>query len=103
MRAQLSAGKYGHESLRPIGSYDLYDQGQFGRLGVSSVRIDVGCSIEWRNDWVAAVPATHGYGRLVRVFVVLDVGEGHPLRLEGVAELGIEQLDCAVVAGPNFW
>ena len=36
------------------------------------------------------------------MFVVLDVGERHLLRLEGVAEIGVEQLNRDVVAGPHL-
>lgn len=46
---------------------------------------------------VAPVPTAHAHRRFVGVFVVLNVGERHPLRLESVAELSIEQFDRDVV------
>lgn len=55
-----------------------------------------------KHNWVAAVPTAHANGRFVGVFVVLDVGERHPLRLEGVAEFSAQQLDRDVVTSPNF-
>ena len=55
-----------------------------------------------KHNRVAAISTAHAYRRFVGVFVVLDVGERHSLRLEGVAELNIQQLDGDVVASPHF-
>jgi hypothetical protein len=55
-----------------------------------------------KHNRIAAVPTAHTYRRFVRVFVVLDVGERHLLRLEGIAEISIQQLDRDVVASPHF-
>jgi hypothetical protein len=55
-----------------------------------------------KHNGVAAVPTTYAYGRFVRMLVVLDVGQRHPLGLEGVTELSIQQLDRDVVASPHF-
>lgn len=55
-----------------------------------------------KHDRIAAVPTADGYRRLVGVLVVLDVSERHPLRLEGIAELSVQQLDRDVVARPHL-
>lgn len=54
------------------------------------------------HDWVTAVPSPHAHRRFVGMFVILNVGQWHPLRFEGVTKLSIQQLDRNVVACPHF-
>jgi hypothetical protein len=54
------------------------------------------------HNRVATVSSSHAYGCFVCVFVVLNVSERHPLRLEGATELDIQQLDGDIIAGPHL-
>src|SRR5262249_21842710 len=54
------------------------------------------------HNWVAAVPAAYADRSFVGVLVVLDVRERYPLRLEHVAEVGVEQLNGDIVPSPNL-